>query len=99
MMNKSIFKAHLEELLKQLSNKEIHKDKEKKSRLLIGIETQIEMCNLITEKYKKDYSKEKEFFSKVQELVLLDEFVQAIDYISAELTRIITLHSKTEDYI
>lgn len=98
-MNKSIFKAHLEELLKQLSNKEIYENKEKKSRLLLGIETQIEMCSLITEKYKKDYSKEKEFFSKVQEFVLLDKFVQAIDYVSAELSKIITLHNKTEDYI
>lgn len=98
-MNKNIFKSHLEELLKQLSDKEIYSNKEKKSRLLVGIETQIEMCNLITEKYKKDYSKEKEFFSKLQEFVLLDEFVQAIDYVSSELNKIITLHSKTEDYI
>ena len=98
-MNKNIFKAHLEELLKQLSNKEIYQNKEKKSRLLVGIETQIEMCNLIKEKYKKDYSKEKEFFSKIQEFVLLDEFVQAIDYVSTELNKIITVHSKTESYI
>ena len=98
-MNKSIFKAHLEELLRQLSNKEVCEDKENKSHLLMGIETQIEMCNLITDKYNKDYSKEKEFFSKVQEFVLLDKFVQAIDYVSTELSRIITLHSKTEDYI
>lgn len=99
-MNKSIFKAHLEELLKQLSNKEICIDKEKKSRLLIGIETQIEMCNLITEKYKKDYSKEKEVFSIIQGFVLLDEFVQAIDYVTTKLSEIIRQDNfNIEDYI
>lgn len=97
-MNKNIFKAHLEELLRQLSDKKISTNKEKKARLLIGIETQIEMCNLITTRYNKDYSKEKSFFTKVQEFVLLDEFVQAIDYVSTELQRIIS-NSKVEDYI
>lgn len=99
-MNKYIFKAHLEELLKQLSNEEICTNNEKKSRLLMGLETQIEMCNLITNKYNKDYSREKEFFSKIQEFLLLDEFVQAINYVSNELNRIINLdNSKAEDYI
>lgn len=98
-MNRNIFKAHLEELLKQISNKEISTNNEKKARLLVGIETQIEMCNLITTKYNKDYSKEKSFFSKIQEFILLDEFVQAIDYVSAELNKIITLHNRKEDYI
>lgn len=97
-MNKNIFKAHLEELLRQLSDKKISTNKEKKARLLIGIETQIEMCNLITTRYNKDYSNEKSFFTKVQEFVLLDEFVQAIDYVSTELQRIIS-NSKVEDYI
>lgn len=99
-MNRNIFKAHLEELLKQISNKEISTNNEKKARLLVGIETQIEMCNLITNRYSKDYSKEKEFFAKIQGFVLLNEFVQAIDYISMELKRIIRLSSfKMEDYI
>lgn len=98
-MNRNIFKAHLEELLKQLSNKDILTNKEKKARLLVGIETQIEMCNLIITKYNKDYSKEKSFFSKIQEFVLLDEVVQAIDYVSAELSKIITLHNRKEDYV
>lgn len=97
-MNKNIFKAHLEELLRQLSNKKILTSKEKKARLLIGIETQIEMCNLITTRYNKDYSKEKNCFIKVQEFILLDEFVQAMDYVSTELQRIIS-NSKVEDYI
>ncbi len=97
-MNKNIFKAHLEELLKQLSDKKIFTSKEKKAKLLIGIETQIEMCNLITNRYNKDYSKEKRFFAKVQEFVLLDEFVQAVDYISTELRRIIS-NSHIEDYV
>ena len=99
-MNKNIFKAHLEELLKQLSDKEISTNKEKKARLLVGIETQIEMCNLITTRYNKDYSREKGFFSKIQGFILLDEFVQAIDYISTELRRIISIsNSYGEDYI
>ena len=97
-MNKNIFKAHLEELLKQLSDKEISMNNEKKARLLVGIETQIEMCNLITTRYNKDYSKEKEFFSKIQGFILLDEFVQAIDYIIAELKHII-ISFNTDDYI
>ncbi len=99
-MNKNIFKAHLEELLRQLSNEKIYTDKEKKARLLIGLETQIEMCNLITNRYNKDYSKEKKFFTKIQEFVLLNEFVQAIDYICTELKRIIGFSNfKIEDYI
>lgn len=97
-MNKNIFKAHLEELLKQLSDKEISMNNEKKARLLVGIETQIEMCNLITTRYNKDYSKEKEFFSKIQGFILLDEFVQAIDYIITELKHII-ISFNTDDYI
>lgn len=99
-MNRNIFKAHLEELLKQLSNEEILKDKEKKARLLIGIEIQIEMCNLVTTRYNKDFSKEKEFFSKVQGFILLDEFVQAIDYINAELENIAATNTAdTNDFI
>ena len=99
-MNKNIFKAHLEELLRQLSDKSISTDNDKKARLLIGIETQIEMCNLITNRYKKDYSREKGFFSKIHGFILLDEFVQAIDYISTELKRIISIsNSNNEDYI
>jgi len=99
-MNKNIFKAHLEELLKQLSDKDITTNKEKKSRLLVGIETQIEMCNLITTRYNKDYSREKGFFSKVQVFILLDEFVQAIDYVGTELKRIVSIsNSNSENYI
>lgn len=99
-MNKNIFKAHLEELLKQLSDKAITTSKEKKSRLLVGIETQIEMCNLITTRYNKDYSREKRFFSKVQVFILLDEFVQAIDYVGTELKRIVSIsNSNSENYI
>jgi len=66
----------------------------------VRIETQIEMCNLITTRYNKDYSREKGFFSKVQVFILLDEFVQAIDYVGTELKRIVSIsNSNSENYI
>ena len=87
-MNRNIFKAHLKELLKQLSNKKNQTIKEKKARLLISIQTQVEMCNLLNRMSDKDYSNEKNFFSKVQALVLLDEFKQAINFVKEELKRV-----------
>lgn len=98
-MNKNIFKAHLEELLRQLSNEELPNSKEKKSRLLINTQIQIEMCNLVSSNFNKDYSKEKEFFSKVQEFVLLDEILQAIKYVSKELVKIIIDDSSIKEYV
>ena len=87
-MNKNIFKAHLEELLRQLTNKQVYENKEQKSTLLLGIEVQIEMCNLVKRQFNRDYSREKAIFSKVQEFVLLDDFVQAIDFIKLKLIEI-----------
>lgn len=99
-MNKNIFKAHLEELLNQLLDKSFYNDKKRKTRLLLGLETQIEMCNLITKRFNKDYSNERNFFAQIEEFILLDEFVQAIKYIEMELEKISTISVSTiEEYI
>jgi len=87
-MNKKIFKEHLKELLKQLSDKKNQTIKEKKARLLINIQIQVEMCNLLNRMSEKDYTTEKEFFSKVQALVLLDEFKQAISVVKEEIKNV-----------
>lgn len=97
-MNRNIFKAHLEELLRQLTNKQLYENKERKATLLLGIEVQIEMCNLVNRQFGKDYSKEKIFFSKVQEFILLDDFVQAIDFIKLKLIEIAE-NSEIGEYI
>lgn len=100
MMNRNIFKAHLKELLKQLSNKKNQTIKEKKARLLISIQTQVEMCNLLNRMFDKDYSNEKIFFSEVQAFVLLDEFKQAINLVKEELKRVNSVCSiTTEEHV
>lgn len=100
MMNRNIFKAHLKELLKQLSNKKNQTIKEKKARLLISIQTQVEMCNLLNTMFDKDYSNEKIFFSEVQAFVLLDEFKQAINLVKEELKRVNSVcNITTEEHV
>lgn len=92
-MNKNVFKIYLEELLKQIADESNLIDKQKKAQLLMQIEMLIETLDFISNRFHIDYSKEKNFFCKVQVFILLDEFVQAYKFISS---RLIKLKNKTE---
>ena len=84
-MSKYIIKVYLKDMTKQLTDRKLLKSKEEKAQLLIELETQLEILDLLSKKYKKDYLNEKIFFQKIQEFVLLDEFVQAVNYINKVL--------------